>query len=83
MTATSTCNISLTEAEWQAVLNHLAAGPWRAVNPLMMRIAEQLQAQQQGQQPPNPQPANPLPGRPFGNSGAKPSGLGNEEETHS
>ena len=38
--------VDLTEAEWNAVLSMIAMGPWREANPLLMKIGEQLRAQQ-------------------------------------
>ena len=39
--------VDLSEAEWNAVLNLIAMGPWREANPLLMKIGEQLQVQKQ------------------------------------
>jgi hypothetical protein len=38
--------IELAEEEWQRVLAILAQAPWNQVNPLIMKIGAQMQAQQ-------------------------------------
>ena len=40
--------VDLTEEAWQRVLQVLATGPWQTVNPLIMEIGRQLQAQAPG-----------------------------------
>ena len=37
--------VDLSEAEWNAVLNLVAMGPWREANPLLMKIGEQMRTQ--------------------------------------
>ena len=39
--------INLSDGEWQQILNILGDVPWRISNPLLMKIGEQLQRQQQ------------------------------------
>jgi hypothetical protein len=39
-------NITLDEREWQTVLQVLAGGPWNVVNPLLMKIGQQMQPAQ-------------------------------------
>ena len=40
--------IELEEQAWRQVLAHLARGPWADVNPLIMEIGRQMQAQTAG-----------------------------------
>lgn len=40
-------SFELNEAECQQILNILGDVPWRIANPLLMKIGQQLQAQQQ------------------------------------
>jgi hypothetical protein len=40
-------SVELNDGEWQAVLAMMALAPWRDANPLLMKIGQQLQAQQQ------------------------------------
>jgi hypothetical protein len=40
--------LDLTEGECQQILNILGDVPWRISNPLLMKIGQQMQAQQQG-----------------------------------
>jgi hypothetical protein len=40
-------SVVLDEQEWQQVLGILATAPWRDANPLLMKIGNQLRAQQQ------------------------------------
>jgi hypothetical protein len=40
--------IRLELEEWQRVLGVLAQGPWATVNPLIMKIGEQLRMQEPG-----------------------------------
>lgn len=37
--------VNLPEETWQRVLAILATGPWQAVNPIIMELGRQLQAQ--------------------------------------
>jgi hypothetical protein len=39
-------SVELEDQEWQQVLGLISEGPWRAANPLLMKIGAQLQAQQ-------------------------------------
>ena len=39
--------VDLSEAEWNAILNLIAMGPWREANPLLMKIGEQMRAHAQ------------------------------------
>jgi hypothetical protein len=38
--------VELDEQEWQQVMAILSTGSWRDANPLLMKIGQQLQAQQ-------------------------------------
>jgi hypothetical protein len=38
--------VEMEQEEWQAVLNIIANAPWRDANPLLMKIGDQLRAQQ-------------------------------------
>lgn len=38
--------VTLTEQEWQQVMAIISTAPWRDANPLLMKIGQQLQAQQ-------------------------------------
>lgn len=38
--------VELEDNEWQVVLGMMALAPWREANPLLMKIGQQLQAQQ-------------------------------------
>ena len=42
--------VDLPEETWQRVLAILATGPWQAVNPIIMELGRQLQAQSPGAQ---------------------------------
>jgi hypothetical protein len=42
--------VELSEQEWQAVINLIAQAPWHQANPLLMKIGQQLQTQQQQSQ---------------------------------
>jgi hypothetical protein len=55
-------SVQLDIEEWQRVLAVLAQGPWQTVNPLILKIGEQVRAQQQ-------QPDDPNAGVRRGNSG--------------
>jgi hypothetical protein len=37
--------VTLEEKEWQVVMGLMSLGPWRDANPLLMKIGQQLQAQ--------------------------------------
>lgn len=39
--------VALTEQEWNQVLSVLGDGPWRVVNPLLMKIGGQLREQKE------------------------------------
>ena len=39
--------INLDDTEWTTVLNILSTGPWNQVNPLLMKITQQLRTAQQ------------------------------------
>jgi hypothetical protein len=51
--------IELDDAEWSQVMGVLSTAPWRDVNPLLMKIGVQLQAQQRSKQQTNNQDAAP------------------------
>lgn len=38
--------VELNDDEWQKVLNMIACAPWKDANPLLLRIGDQLRAQQ-------------------------------------
>ena len=40
--------VDLEDPEWNAVMAQLAEGSWRTMNPLLIKIGSQLQAQRQG-----------------------------------
>jgi hypothetical protein len=40
--------IDLEDTEWNAVMAQLAEGPWRTMNPLLIKIGAQLQVLRQG-----------------------------------
>jgi hypothetical protein len=44
--------VTLSEQEWQQVMGLMALGPWRDVNPLLMKIGQQLQQQSVRQEQP-------------------------------
>jgi hypothetical protein len=46
MDATDTLTVTLTAAEWNQVMGLMAEGPWRIVNPLMLKIHQQATGQE-------------------------------------
>lgn len=55
-----TLQVILDEREWQTILGIISTAPWRDANPLLMKIGEQLNRQQQ---PPAPPPQDVAPRR--------------------
>jgi hypothetical protein len=61
METTSVAEVRLEAQEWNQLLQILAQAPWNVANPLIMKIGEQLRAQQAPN--PVPEPQEPLPKR--------------------
>ena len=53
--------VDLTDNEWQMVIAIVATAPWRDANPLIMKIGQQLHAQQEAAKQP-PKDVAPPPG---------------------
>jgi hypothetical protein len=51
--------VRLDPQEWNQLLQILAQAPWNVANPLIMKIGEQLRAQQQGPLAPGAQASPP------------------------
>lgn len=47
--------VELSEQEWQQAIALIAEGPWKLANPLLVRMTNQLQVQQQPKTQPLPQ----------------------------
>lgn len=43
--------VELDEKEWQQVIAVLATGPWNVVNPILTKVAQQLQGKPNGAEP--------------------------------
>jgi hypothetical protein len=65
--------VRLDQQEWNQLLQILAQAPWNVANPLIMKIGEQLRAQQQkddpGERPARPNGAATDPQRPADGGG--------------